>query len=90
MDAKQSCSFFLLRYVPDAVKSEFINFGLVLMPPAAPAELRFSKDWSRVQALDPQADLVSIVYSFAARLYGQRRAKRKTEAIVKQLQEADD
>jgi putative resolvase len=34
------------------------------------------------------ADLVSIVYSFAARLYGQRRAKRKTEAIVKQLQEA--
>jgi len=36
------------------------------------------------------ADLVSIVSSFAARLYGQRRAKRKTEAIVKQLQEADD
>jgi len=32
------------------------------------------------------ADLVSIIYSFAARLYGQRRAKRKTEAIVKQLE----
>lgn len=30
-------------------------------------------------------DLVAIVYSFAARLYGQRRAKRKTEAIVEQL-----
>jgi putative resolvase len=39
---------------------------------------------------DLLADLVSIVYSFAARLYGQRRAKRKTEAIVKQLQKADD
>ncbi len=39
---------------------------------------------------DLLADLVSIVYRFAARLYGQRRAKRKTEAIVKQLQEADD
>ena len=39
---------------------------------------------------DVLADLVSIVYSFAAQLYGQRRAKRKTEAIVKQLQEADD
>ena len=38
---------------------------------------------------DLLADLVSIVYSFAARLYGQRRAKRKTEAIMKQLQEAD-
>ncbi len=39
---------------------------------------------------DLLTDLVSIIYSFAARLYGQRRAKRKTEAIVKQLQEADD
>ena len=57
MDSKQQCSFFLLRYVPDAVKNEFINFGLVLVPPAAPAEMRFSKDWSRVRALDPQADL---------------------------------
>ena len=34
---------------------------------------------------DLLADLVSIIYSFAARLYGQRRAKSKTEAIVKQL-----
>jgi len=38
---------------------------------------------------DLLTDLVSIIYSFAARLYGRRRAKRKTEAIVKQLQEAD-
>jgi putative resolvase len=39
---------------------------------------------------DLLTDLVSIIYSFAARLYRQRRAKRKTEAIVKQLQEADE
>jgi putative resolvase len=39
---------------------------------------------------DLLTDLVSIIYSFAARLYGQRRAKRKTATIVKQLQEADD
>ena len=39
---------------------------------------------------DLLADLGAIVYSFAARLYGQRGAKRKTEAIVKQLQKADD
>jgi putative resolvase len=32
------------------------------------------------------ADLVSIIYSFSARLYGQRRAKRKTEQIVKELE----
>ena len=32
------------------------------------------------------ADLVAIVYSFTARLYGHRRAKRKTERIVRELQ----
>ena len=32
------------------------------------------------------ADLVTIVYSFTARLYGQRRAKRKTARIVQALQ----
>jgi predicted site-specific integrase-resolvase len=32
------------------------------------------------------ADLVAIVYSFTARLYGQRRAKRTTERIVQELQ----
>ena len=32
------------------------------------------------------ADLVAIVYSFTARLYGQPRGKRKTERIVQELQ----
>ena len=35
---------------------------------------------------DVMADLVAIVSSFTARLYGQRRAKRKTERIVRELQ----
>jgi putative resolvase len=35
---------------------------------------------------DLLADLTSIIYSFCARLYGQRRAKRKTEACVQQLE----
>jgi len=32
------------------------------------------------------ADLTSIIYAFCARLYGQRRAKRKTEKIVQELE----
>ncbi len=34
---------------------------------------------------DLLADLTSIIYSFCARLYGQRRAKRRTERIVAEL-----
>ncbi len=35
-------------------------------------------------------DLASMVYAFCARLYGQRRAKRKTKRLVEQLQARDD
>ena len=34
-------------------------------------------------------DLVAIIYSFCARLYGQRRSKRKTQRIIEEL-EADE
>ena len=39
---------------------------------------------------DLLSDFVSIIYSFCARLYGQRRAKRKTEKITQQLEENND
>lgn len=39
---------------------------------------------------DLLADLTSIVYSFCARLYGQCRAKRKTEKIVQELEAEQD
>jgi putative resolvase len=39
---------------------------------------------------DLLADLTSIIYSFCARLYGQRRAKRKTEKIVQELEAEQD
>jgi putative resolvase len=38
---------------------------------------------------DLLADLTSIISSFCARLYGQRRASRKTETIVEQLEEGE-
>ena len=36
------------------------------------------------------ADLASIIYSFCVRLYGQRRAKRKTEKVVQELQAKEE
>ena len=35
---------------------------------------------------DLLADLASIIYGFCARLYGQRRAKRKTESVIRTLE----
>lgn len=39
---------------------------------------------------DLLADLTAILSSFCARMYGQRRAKRKTETIIKQLQAKEE
>jgi predicted site-specific integrase-resolvase len=39
---------------------------------------------------DVLADLRAIVYSFCARLYGHRRAKRKTEVIIGELEAQGD
>ena len=41
-------------------------------------------------AEDLLADLTAIVYSFCAGLYGQRRAKRKTERVVAELEAKGD
>jgi len=38
---------------------------------------------------DLMQDLVSVIYSFSAKLYGLRRSKRKTEEIIKFLERDD-
>jgi putative resolvase len=42
---------------------------------------------TEVSTEDLSADLTSIVYSFYARLYGQRRAKRQTDKLVHALEQ---
>jgi hypothetical protein len=62
MAGLKKCEFFLLRYVPDAIKDEFVNIGLVMVAEADAnmhvfTELRFTRDWARVRCMDPDADL---------------------------------
>ncbi|MGB6745158.1 MAG: DUF3037 domain-containing protein [Terracidiphilus sp.] len=66
---RRACEFQLLRYVPDAVRNEYVHIGVILRESAAtdspahnpartPAriEVRFTRDWRRVRCLDPDAD----------------------------------
>ena len=58
MKKRRQCEFFLLRYVPDAVKDEFVNVGVVLVESGGGwADVRFTHDWKRVRCLDPDADV---------------------------------
>jgi len=60
MPSRIPCEFSLIRYVPDVVKGEFVNIGVLLRDvsngSATPA-VRFTGDWSRVRCMDAGADL---------------------------------
>jgi len=70
------CEFFLVRYVPDPVKGEFVNIGVVLREVgsnrvASDSRVRFTRDWARVRCLDADADvslLEALEAEIAARL----------------------
>jgi predicted RNA-binding protein YlxR (DUF448 family) len=57
------CEFSLIRYVPDVVKGEFVNIGVVLRRAGEgagredTATVKFTRDWSRVKCMDPDADV---------------------------------
>jgi hypothetical protein len=53
------CEFFLIRYVPDVVKGEFANIGVLLREAGKDdsAVVRFTRDWSRVRCMDADADI---------------------------------
>ena len=58
MPERIQCEFHLLRYVPDAVKNEFVNIGVMLREAGRTetTRVRFTRDWSRVRCMDPDAD----------------------------------
>ncbi len=53
------CDFFLLRYVPDVVKQEFVNIGVVMLEEGNDGftDLRFTRDWRRARCMDPEVDI---------------------------------
>ena len=59
MKERLPCEFFLIRYVPDVVKGEFTNIGVLLREAGRDdsAVVRFTRDWSRVRCMDADADI---------------------------------
>lgn len=55
---RRPCEFFLVRYVPDPVRGEFVNIGVLLRDAgSSAAQVRFTRDWTRVRCADPGADI---------------------------------
>jgi hypothetical protein len=91
MDGRRQLEFFLLRYVPDAVKDEFVNIGLVVVEASGNgggfAEVRFTRDWRRVRCLDPQAD-VEMLAALEREIRGQLAETRDREGLLRRLEDS--
>jgi hypothetical protein len=75
MTERKQCEFQLIRYVPDPVKNEFVNIGVLLRAfDGEQSMVRFTRDWVRVRCLDPDADtqmLEALEIEVGHRLLGQ-------------------
>ena len=89
MKERLPCEFFLIRYVPDVVKGEFANIGVLLREAGRDdsAVVRFTRDWSRVKCLDADADiglLEGLESEIAARL---RMGAADTKPVIQVLED---
>ena len=92
MAGLQQCEFFLLRYVPDAVKNEFVNIGLLLVESGEGrrtgfAGVRFTRDWRRVRCLDSGAD-TEVLGALEAEIRDQLAHAEGREALLRRMQES--
>jgi DUF3037 family protein len=83
--------FFVLRYVPDAVKDESLNIGILMIEEGANgagfADIRFTQDWRRVQCVDPQVD-VEWLQAVERDIRGQLAQSSDRTVLVNKLQDS--
>lgn len=81
------CDFLLMRYVPDPFKDEFVNIGVLLLGREDDyAGVQFTRDWSRVRCLDPQAD-IDVLETLERDLRDQVRTPELRKQTMHRLQE---
>lgn len=86
------CEFSLIRYVPDVVKGEFTNIGVVLREAGSTtAQVRFTRDWARVRSMDADADvelLESLESEIAQRLATGVDLKVNAKPVLETLEDS--
>jgi hypothetical protein len=89
------CEFFLIRYVPDVVKGEFVNIGVLLREAGSGASgaetsdsamVRFTRDWSRVKCLDADAD-IGLLEGLEGEIGARLKVARKDAPGIKSVME---
>jgi hypothetical protein len=84
MVGKRRFDFFLLRYVPHAVREQYVDFALILTEKGNEegfTGVRFAPNWRGVLNLDPQAD-VELLEALEREITGQLSSLRDREVLL--------
>ncbi len=83
---RRECTFQLLRYVPDAVRNEYVHIGVILREEGVGGrmDVRFTRDWRRVRCLDPEAD-TAVLEGMESEL--RRRLEEETDGKLRRILE---
>ena len=84
---RRGCEFYLIRYVPDAVRNEYVHIGVILRDrESRTVEVRFTRDWRRVRCLDSDAD-TTLLEGMESDLRSRLQAERSTD-LMRLLEES--
>jgi len=91
MADKRQLEFFILRYMPDAIKEEFVNIGVLMIESGVNgsgfADVSFTKDWRRLHCLDPQAD-IEVLQALEREIRTQLRVENDRAALLKRIHDS--
>jgi Protein of unknown function (DUF3037) len=76
----------ILRYMPDAVKGERVNLGVLLLGDGF-ADIRMTTDWRRVQCLDPDVD-IEVLQSLGREIHARLQEPDGLVAMTKLLNQS--
>lgn len=90
MTERRKFEFLLLRYVPNAVRERYVDFGVVLLEKGnetRPAMVRFAPHWKAVLKLDPQAD-VNVLEALEREITAQLASLGDREVLLRWLEDS--
>ncbi|MGO9086556.1 MAG: DUF3037 domain-containing protein [Candidatus Sulfotelmatobacter sp.] len=90
MAEKRQLEFFLLRYVPHAIRERYVDFGLILREPGNEkgfVSARFAPNWREVLRLDAGAD-VEILEALQREIKAQLSNVHDQEVLLRWLEDS--
>ena len=89
MAERKQLDFFLLRYMPNAVRGEFVNIALIMIEvnPVGFADVRFIPDWKTVERVDPDVD-IEMLQTMERYIRGQMRDPGSRQVLLRKMEDS--